>query len=112
MQEILIWFSQDPLSGAFANSWGNRRTLLAKAIERRFPSSCRATTRVAPTMDGPGEPLPTWLRRGDPRGRPAGSLHARVLLHSHWHSPAKSVGADLSAMVLIHEFPERTTKIE
>jgi hypothetical protein len=25
MQEILIWFLQDPLSGAFANSWGNRR---------------------------------------------------------------------------------------
>src|SRR6266852_7078980 len=67
-----------------------RRTLLANAIERRFPSSSRATTRVAPTMDGPGEPLPTWHSRGDPRGRPAGSLHALVPLHSHCHSPAKS----------------------
>ncbi len=52
MQEILIWFSQDPLSGAFANSWGNRR--------------CRCIVHIA----------------------------------------------DLSAMVLIYEFPERTTKIE
>src|SRR6266849_1723599 len=66
------------------------KTLLANAIERRFPSSSRATTRVAPTMDGPGEPLPTWHGRGDPRGRPAGSLHALVLLPSHCHSPAKS----------------------
>src|SRR6266852_1438055 len=66
------------------------KTLLANAIERRFPSSSRATTRVAPTMDGPGEPLPTWHGRGDPRGRPAGSLHALVPLYSHCHSPAKS----------------------
>src|SRR5216684_5338123 len=74
-----------------SNSWvSRRRTLLANAIERRFPSSRRATTRVAPTMDGPGEPLHPWLCRGDPRGRPAGSLHALVLLHSHCHSPAKS----------------------
>src|SRR6266849_9668619 len=28
----------------------------------------RATTRVAPTMDGPGEALHPWHSRGDPRG--------------------------------------------
>src|SRR5438105_1482736 len=36
----------------------------------------RATTRVAPTMDGPGEPSHSWHSRGDPRGRPLGvALH-------------------------------------
>jgi L-aspartate oxidase len=51
------------------------KTLLANAIEGRFSSSQRAThqratTRFAPTMDGPGESLHPWHSRGDPCGRP------------------------------------------
>src|SRR6266852_8257211 len=85
------------------------KTLLANAIERRFPSSSRATTRVAPTMDGPGEPLHPCHSRGDPRGRPAGSLHALVLWHSHCHSPAKSSCGGVSVLVVIHSLPQYTT---
>jgi hypothetical protein len=33
------------------------KTLLANAVQTRLPLHQRATTRVAPTMGGPGEPL-------------------------------------------------------
>ena len=33
------------------------KTLLANAVQTRLPLHQRATTRVAPTMDGPGEPI-------------------------------------------------------
>ncbi len=73
-----------------------QRTLLANAI-----GSARGQERAAPSP-GDHEGRPAMLRmkqllrpvhsRGDPRGRPAGSLHALVPLHSHCHSPAESAG--------------------